>query len=225
MTEELTLSRALQTQYFVDYLTKYINGNINWKEISDKCINKNNEYCLSMIKSKAWIDKEGEYKSYKELFDELLKKQISFNAFTLSLLHKGHTMFPVYILKLNENNKKLSNFYIETSQQIFNITKNIFDLCEIKYKIIDIKDINEKEENVELLWYDVISYENIPKLNLHMYIFLEYFISYVIYREDITQQNSIDINNAKYMLWEYLIYNTITYPNVYNGYYVPPKNN
>ena len=220
-----TLSRALRHKYFIDYLTKNINGNVDWEDVSNKCINKDNEYCLAMIKSKAWIDKSEKYVSYAELFDENLKKQIKFNANTAALISRflGSN---IYIININKDNTNLSDFFIEISNKMNNIFVNTLKLYGVKYEYVD-NNIPQKEFTSGI----VVDIHNIVTYNDNNHIYNEitgivrdfhyYFVYNVIPTEaalkqlNLTKNNVNDILNSSIMIWEYLIYNTYTYPNVF----------
>lgn len=211
MDNNYAVSRALQDIYFIWYLYLYIDPGIDWKSVAGRCIGKDNEYCLKMIKSKCWTDKSLEYSSIHDQFVDIFEEVMNIVLCSCIMQLRAERKFNRKIAILTRNlNRKISPFaayILDKTVEICHGIANLYNIHVIEMTLDEI--VNDKNVYYVIIdnMVDVEHPELINKLTdkvlISSNVILYHFPQYL---------SSTDCINSGFMVWEYLLYDTFTYP-------------
>ncbi len=207
-----TISRALQNNYFIMFLRKFISPSVSWKDIAGKCIDQPNEYCLKLIKAKAWTDKTEEGGSWSEKLESFIKERLmlSFAHMTLWTKRNEENLSAVILQRDPRDVSPFTNKILMLIEE--NILK-ILSLYNISYRFLTPETLSSLSEDCYYIFHNRITWTR----NTELIPFKRTCILYTVMDTPFTPQtayvNNVDCINAGIMLWEYLIDDEFTFPN------------
>ena len=210
-TNEYIMTRALKNDTFIWYLGRFISPTIDWKSIGDKCLGKDNKYCLSIIKSKCWTDKTEDGGSWSERLESLMIERAMLSINLASLLIKKHFgKQPAIILKIDPS--KVSPFVVKMMNMIDNHVVKLLDLHGIEYRYMTAEDLSElDEEKCIYINYNRITWHCGP-INFKHACDL-YIVADTPFTPLCDYITNYDCINAGFMVWQYLLEDEYDIPN------------
>lgn len=210
--KDKTICRALQNNYFIMFLQKYISPSVSWKDIAGKCMDQPNEYCLKLIKAKAWTDKTEECGSWSEKLESFIMERLmlSFAHMTLWAKRNEETLSAVILQRDTRDISPFTNKILTLIEE--NILK-ILSLYNISHRFLTPETLPNLSEDCYYIFHNRITWTR----NADLIPFKRTCILYTVIDTPFTPQteyvNNIDCINAGIMLWEYLIDDEFTFPN------------
>ena len=208
MTDEQLISRKLNScDELIEYLTYNVAAEIDWKNIAAKCVGHDNAYCLKLIKSKTWTDKNESSGSWQQILNKDIRFFIIYDTLCYGI-NSNELYIPdntIYILTRDDN--AVSNFLTDTIDTMLDTYREYLALCGIRTQDINSAGLRKIKHKHPF----VLAFNSLVNMN-DSSLYDENIIA--IYRNTFVTSETIakdkEAIQVIVMIWEYLIHDTIS---------------